>query len=127
MNPFTPIIDQLQKQAAMRFLPEDVARVMRVCMTVTRGQRIDIDCPLPSWDSTAMGVAFRRVDRDKASKRKYKRTASFVLNGDELANETLISRKASVAVEAINLTVLCGIREVKKVAEVKPAEAVHAP
>lgn len=115
MNPIAPILDQLNKQAAMRFRPEDVSRVHRICGEVTRGHRVAVDLPLPAWDSEAMGVAFRRVDRQnvKGEMRKYKRTASFVLEGKELETDRDIRAKAETALACINMSVYCVIREVK--------------
>lgn len=115
-NPFAPLLDQLQKQAEMRFSPADVARVHRVCMAEIRGHNIDIDLPLPAWDSMAMGVAFRQSKKQNIAGtiREFKRTASFVLEQDELSDETLIRTKAVTARDAILHTVLCQIREVKE-------------
>lgn len=115
MNPLAPILDQLNKQAAMRFRPEDVSRVHRICGEVTRGHRVAVDLPLPAWDSVAMGVAFRRVDRQnvKGEMRRYKRTASFVLEGKELETDRDIRAKAETALACINMSVYCQIREVK--------------
>lgn len=119
-NPFTPILDQLQKQAEMRFNPADVSRVHRICLEVTRSEDIRVDVPLPAWDSMAMGVAFRQVRKQniKGEIRTYKRTASFVLEAHELTNEGQIRAKATVACAAILQTVLCQIREVREVKEV---------
>lgn len=98
----------------MKFQPGDIARVHRVVTEVCRGHRIDIELPLPVWDSASMGVAFRKVERDKITKRKYKRTASFVLSARELELEGEIENKARIARDAVNYTVLCQIREVKE-------------
>lgn len=116
-NPFGPILDQLQKQAEMRFNPADVARVHRICAAVVRGDNIDVELPLPAWDSSAMGVAFRQVKRQNVAgtMREYKRTASFVLEPNELTSEGVIQSKASTARDAILHTVLCQIRETKRV------------
>ena len=44
-NPLTPVLDELVKQATMKFRPEDVARVQRVCGEVCRAHRIEVECP----------------------------------------------------------------------------------
>lgn len=125
MNPIAPILDQLNKQAAMRFRSEDVSRVHRICNEVVRGHRVAVDLPLPAWDSVAMGVAFRRVDRQnvKGEMRKYKRTASFVLEGKELEQEGQIRAKAAIALGCILQSVYCQIREVKP--ERAPADEIQ--
>lgn len=124
-NPLTPILDQLTKQAVMHFRPEDVSRVHRVCQEVVRGHRVTVDLPLPAWDSLAMGVAFRRVDKQnvKGEMRKFKRTASFVLEGKELEQEGQIRAKAAIALGCILQTVLCQIREVKPARAVSEGDA----
>ncbi len=124
MNPLAPILDQLNKQAAMRFRPEDVSRVHRICTEVTRGHRVQFDLPLPAWDSEAMGVAFRQVRKEnvKGQMRKFKRTASFVLEGKELEDEGQIRAKAAVALAAILQSVYCQIREVKEPRKVDTGE-----
>lgn len=116
INPFAPILDQLQKQAEMRFSPADVARVHRICHEEVRGHNIDVELPLPAWDSTAMGVAFRQTKKQNVAgtMRSYKRTASFVLEQNELADEGTIRAKAGIARAVILQTVLCQIREVKE-------------
>lgn len=121
-NPVTPIIDELTRQAVMRFRPEDVARVHRVVTGMCRGHRIEVECPLPAWDSAGMGVALRRTERDPKTKRKYKRTASFVLSEREMSMEGEIEQKARTARDAINYTVLCQIREVKDSVVIKQRE-----
>lgn len=124
-HPITKVVDELTKQAVMRFRPEDVSRVHRVCTDVVRGSRITVEMPLPCWDSQEMGVAFRRTGRETINGKSHrlKRTASFTLSDAELAVEDDIRAKAEIARDALNNNVLSSVREVR----VKPPTVEASP
>ena len=114
-HPLVALVDELTKQAVMRFRNEDIARVQRVCRKATRELNIDIECPLPVWDSQNMGVAFRRVSSEMVGgkRRQMKRTATFVLDQSEMEDEDAIGRKATIAIDAITFEIMSQAREMK--------------
>ena len=114
-HPLIALVDELTKQAVMRFRNEDIARVQRVCRKATRELNIDIECPLPVWDSQNMGVAFRRVSSEMVGgkRRQMKRTATFVLDQSEMEDEDAIGRKATIAIDAITFEIMSQAREMK--------------
>lgn len=120
-HPIATMIDELTKQATMKFREEDIARVKRTTGRLTRGFHITVECPLAVWDSNAMGVAFKRVkvETHGGKRLRMKRTASFILTQAEMENEVIISQKSSIALAAIEHNVMSSVRALKPQTEEK--------
>ncbi len=128
-HPIANMVDELARQAVMKFRAEDIARVQRTAQRITRGEKITIECPLPVWDSESMGVAFKRVlaETINGKRHRMKRTASFVLTQDEMENEVIVAQKCGIALAAIKHNVLSQVREERPDQQEKPNERSDQP
>lgn len=114
------LIDELTEQATMKFDGRLVAKVQREVGVMARKHRLTLGCPLPCWDSMAMGVALSK--EIKIAGKLHRSTASFALTEREQDDESAIRTKTIVAIQAIELMVISQIRPLKDKTRAAPAE-----
>ena len=120
MQPIRTLIDELTKQATMKFDGRLVAKVQREVGHMARKHGLTLGCPLPCWDSQAMGVALSK--EIKIAGKAHRSTASFALTEREQDDESAIRTKTTIAIQAIELMVISQIRPLKDKTRPAPAE-----
>lgn len=119
-NSLRHLINELTEQANMKFDPRLVAKVQREVGAMARKHGLTLGCPLPCWDSAAMGVALSK--EHKILGKKHRSTASFALTEREQDDESAIRTKTSIAIQAIELMVISQIRPLRDKTIAAPAE-----